>query len=199
MRVYKCWTWADWIRKALSTLATLLKLFVLIKIRTPFKILRKTLMKARRGGKWQSRVPSPSGGVLNRGTNTISSLSISVLCSRTVNDTAADVFLPSQVNSQREAETRACTPRAEAPVDLWTDGETSGVQAWFPVDGHIYAEEHETGTSSDIHQISCIIEAAEKEIDERWYRKLTSTDLTWTCLNINVYVVDVNGRHTSKF
>lgn len=122
MRVYKCWTRADWIRKALSkwlsTLGTLLKLFVLMKIQARFKILRKTLMKTRRGGKWQSRVPSPSGEVFNGGTNTISYPSISVSCSRTGNDMGADVFLPSQVNSQRETETRVSAPRADAPVDL---------------------------------------------------------------------------------
>lgn len=134
MRVYKCWTRADWIRKALSewlsTLATLLKPFVLMKIRMPFKIPWKTLMKARRGGKWQSRVPSPSGGVLNRGTNTISYLSTSVSCSRTVNDITADVFLPSQVNSQRETETRAQRDEgwsSRRSLNRWRNIRSSGV------------------------------------------------------------------------
>ncbi len=127
MWVYKCWTWADWIRKALSkwlsTLATLLEWFLLMKIRVSFRIPRKTLMKARRGGEWQSWVPSPSGGVLNRGTNTISYLSISVLCSRTGNETAADVFLPSQVNSQREAEGRS----SRRSLNRWRNIRSSGV------------------------------------------------------------------------
>lgn len=37
-------------------------------------------------------------------------------------------------------------PRAETPGDQQTDGETSGVQASFPVDGRVYAGERETGT-----------------------------------------------------